>query len=46
MVATKYFSDYLHNWGIICRMVIDSGSCENVISEEVVTKLNLKTEPH
>ena len=27
-------------------MVIDSGSCENVILEEVVTKLNLKTKPH
>ncbi|KAH9663456.1 Endonuclease [Citrus sinensis] len=32
--------------GKVCRMVIDSGSCENVISEEVITKLNLKTEPH
>ncbi|KAH9803209.1 hypothetical protein KPL71_001675 [Citrus sinensis] len=29
-----------------CRMVIDSGSCENVISKEAITKLNLKTEPH
>ena len=27
-------------------MVIDSGSCENVISEEAITKLNLKIEPH
>ncbi|KAH9686841.1 hypothetical protein KPL70_014533 [Citrus sinensis] len=32
--------------GKVCRMVIDSGSCENVISEEAITKLNLKTEPH
>ncbi|KAH9725143.1 Endonuclease [Citrus sinensis] len=32
--------------GKVCRMVIDSGSCENVISKEVITKLNLKTEPH
>ncbi|XP_052290298.1 uncharacterized protein LOC127900023 [Citrus sinensis] len=32
--------------GKICRMVIDSGSCENVISKEAITKLNLKTEPH
>ena len=27
-------------------MVINSGSYENVISEEAVTKLNLMTEPH
>ncbi|KAH9763915.1 Endonuclease [Citrus sinensis] len=32
--------------GKVCRMVINSGSCENVISEEAITKLNLKTEPH
>ncbi|KAH9726539.1 Endonuclease [Citrus sinensis] len=32
--------------GKVCRMVIDSGSCKNVISEEAITKLNLKTEPH
>ena len=27
-------------------MVIDSGSCENIISKEAVIKLNLKIEPH
>jgi hypothetical protein len=32
--------------GKVCRFVIDSGSCENVISDEVVRKLNLKAEPH
>ncbi|KAH9681591.1 Endonuclease [Citrus sinensis] len=32
--------------GKVCSMVIDSSSCENVISEEAITKLNLKTEPH
>ncbi|KAF9614589.1 hypothetical protein IFM89_019372 [Coptis chinensis] len=32
--------------GKICRSVIDSGSCENVVAEEVVKKLNLETEPH
>ncbi|XP_058202674.1 uncharacterized protein LOC131317120 [Rhododendron vialii] len=30
----------------VCRFVIDSGSCENVVSEEAVQKLGLKTEPH
>ncbi|TNV97344.1 hypothetical protein C5H24_12795, partial [Xylella fastidiosa] len=32
--------------GKVCRYVIDSGSCENVVSEEAVQKLNLKTEAH
>ncbi|XP_050255227.1 uncharacterized protein LOC126701144 [Quercus robur] len=32
--------------GKVCRLVIDSGSCENVISEEVVQKLGLATEKH
>ena len=30
----------------ICRFVIDFGSCENVISENAVQKLGLKTEKH
>ena len=30
----------------VCKMIIDSGSCENVISEEVVPKLQLKTDHH
>ena len=30
----------------VCRFVIDSGSCENVISEEAVRKLCLATENH
>lgn len=30
----------------MCRFVIDSGSCENVLSKETVKKLRLKTEPH
>lgn len=32
--------------GKVCKFVIDSGSCENVVSEEVVTKLNLATVKH
>jgi hypothetical protein len=27
----------------VCMIIIDSGSCENVVSEEVVKKLQLKT---
>ena len=30
----------------VCNVIIDSGSCTNVVVEEMVTKLNLKTEPH
>jgi hypothetical protein len=29
--------------GKVCRLVIDSGSCENVISEEAINKLSLET---
>ncbi|XP_058184843.1 uncharacterized protein LOC131302299 [Rhododendron vialii] len=32
--------------GKVCRLVIDSGSCENVIAEEAVKKLALSTEKH
>lgn len=28
----------------LCKLVIDSGSCENVVSKKVVRKLNLETE--
>ncbi|KAE8695418.1 putative CCCH-type zinc finger family protein [Hibiscus syriacus] len=30
----------------VYKMIIDSGSCENVVSEEVVQKLQLKTDRH
>lgn len=30
----------------LCSMVIDGGSCTNVISEDACKKLGLKTEPH
>ena len=32
--------------GKVYRFIIDLGSCENVMSEAVVQKLNLLTEPH
>ncbi|KAK1414879.1 hypothetical protein QVD17_30640 [Tagetes erecta] len=32
--------------GKVCTFVIDSGSCDNLISEEAVHKLGLKTEDH
>lgn len=30
----------------VCKVIIDSGSCENVVSEEAVKKLQLKTDSH
>ncbi|XP_022032214.1 uncharacterized protein LOC110933292 [Helianthus annuus] len=32
--------------GKVCTFIIDSGSCDNLISEEAVQKLALKTESH
>ena len=32
--------------GKVCRLVIDSVSCENVVSEEVIQKLGLAIEKH
>ncbi|GJX76150.1 putative CCCH-type zinc finger family protein [Tanacetum coccineum] len=30
----------------VCKLIIDSGSCENVVSRDAVEKLNLKQEKH
>ena len=32
--------------GKVCRFVIDAGSCENIVSEDAVKKLSVKTEQH
>ncbi|CAL8159589.1 unnamed protein product [Prunus armeniaca] len=32
--------------GKVCKLVIDPGSCENVISKEAIRKLGLETQPH
>ncbi|XP_071688487.1 uncharacterized protein [Rutidosis leptorrhynchoides] len=32
--------------GKVCNMIIDGGSCENVVSNEMVEKLGLKAEDH
>ena len=34
------------SYGNVCLVIIDSGSCTNAVSEEMVTKLGLKTERH
>ena len=30
----------------MCSFIIDAGSCENIVSTEVVQKLGVKTETH
>jgi len=32
--------------GNLCSLIIDGGSCTNVASSRLVTKLNLETKPH
>ncbi|KAL1218314.1 RNA-directed DNA polymerase-like protein [Cardamine amara subsp. amara] len=45
-LRTNIFQSTCTIRGKMCRLVIDSGSCTNAISEEAVTKLALFTEPH
>ncbi|KAL5810614.1 hypothetical protein ACOSQ4_027182 [Xanthoceras sorbifolium] len=32
--------------GKVCRFIVDGGSCENIVSADVVSKLGIKTEKH
>ncbi|KAI5330668.1 hypothetical protein L3X38_030066 [Prunus dulcis] len=32
--------------GKVCKLVIDLGSCENIISKDAIRKLGLETQPH
>ena len=32
--------------GRLCNVIIDGGSCENLVSKEMATKLNLEVLPH
>ncbi|KAK0601177.1 hypothetical protein LWI29_021945 [Acer saccharum] len=45
-LRTNVFQSTCTIGGKICRFIVDSGSCENVISEETVRKLQLVTEAH
>uniref|UniRef100_A0A0D3DIN5 CCHC-type domain-containing protein n=2 Tax=Brassica oleracea var. oleracea TaxID=109376 RepID=A0A0D3DIN5_BRAOL len=45
-LRTNIFTSTCTVKGKICRFVIDSGSCRNVISEEAVTKLGLRRSDH
>nr|GMD29224.1 transposon Ty3-I Gag-Pol polyprotein [Ipomoea batatas] len=32
--------------GKVCKLIIDNGSCDNIVSKELVQRLGLPTEPH
>ena len=34
------------SYGKVCSMIIDSGSCTNIVSEEMVTQLGLRNEKY
>jgi len=41
IVRTRYISR-----GNVCQVIVDSGSCENMVSKEMVEKLKLKCDTH
>ena len=43
---TSIFQTRVACQGRLCTLIIDGGSCSNLASEELVEKLNLKTEDH
>lgn len=43
-LRTKIFRTRCTSGGKVCNVIIDSGSCENMVSKEMVEKLNLKCE--
>lgn len=45
-LRTKIFQSSYTIGGKVCRMIIDFGSCKNVVSEETVIKLGLETQTH
>ena len=42
----NFFSFHCTMNGKVCHFIIKSGSCENVVSEDIVRKLSLKVEVH
>ncbi|KAB5533745.1 hypothetical protein DKX38_016831 [Salix brachista] len=45
-LRTNVFQSTCTISGKVCQFIIDSGSCENVVSDEVVRKLHMTTKPH
>ncbi|XP_059632678.1 uncharacterized protein LOC132275240 [Cornus florida] len=45
-LRSNIFKTRCKSQGKVCKIVIDGESCENIISQEMVNKLKLQTEPH
>ena len=45
---TNIFQTRFTSEGKVCQVIVDSGSCENMVSKEMVDKLKLRceTNPH
>ena len=45
-LRTNIFRTRCTSGGKVCQVIIDGGSCENMVSKEMVDKLNLQCEKH
>ena len=45
-LRTNIFQTRCTSGGKVCQVIIDEGSCENMVSKEMVDKLNLLCEKH
>ena len=45
-LCTNIFRTRCTSGGKICQVIIDGGSCENMVAREMVEKLNLQCEKH
>ena len=45
-LQTKKIQTKCTSWGKVCKVIIDSGSCENMVSQEMVDKLKLHCDKH
>nr|GLL39739.1 uncharacterized protein LOC109163967 [Ipomoea trifida] len=42
----RIFRAYCNILGKVCKLIIDNGSCDNIISKALIQHLNLPTKPH
>ncbi|KAM1763574.1 hypothetical protein EV2_002937 [Malus domestica] len=45
-LRSSIFKTRCKSHGKVCTLVIDGGSCENIVSQDMIDKLKLQTEPH
>ncbi|KAK8949701.1 hypothetical protein KSP39_PZI006045 [Platanthera zijinensis] len=43
---TSIFSLIFKSGEKLCKLIVDSGSCVNVVSENAISRMSLTTEPH